>query len=323
MADLSVVIPVYGCTDCIRELHRRLTAALAEVTEDWEIVYVDDCSPGESWPILVDLAHDPRVRAYHLSRNFGQSAAITAGLAHSDGDRVVVMDCDLQDPPEAIPQLYAKAREGNEIVFTIRGPRNYGLLRRLGTGAYFKIRDVVVDEELRGRYSSLSLISRQVVQAFLSVGDRDRSYGMILRWLGFRHAAIEIRRDERYSGESSYTLRTLLKVAARSLSFQTTALLRWVVYVGFAVSLLGILSAAYFALSRLFTDPPPGWTSLGVLILLIGGILIASTGISALYVGRILEQVKQRPLYVVDMEAGAKRGERPVPLEVGEALHRR
>jgi dolichol-phosphate mannosyltransferase len=322
MAELSAVIPVYGCKDCLSALHRRLTAALGGVTDDWEIVYVDDCSPDESWPVLLELALDPRVRALHLSRNFGQSAAITAGLAHCDGDWVVVMDCDLQDPPEAIPKLFAKAQEGNEIVFTIRGRRDYGVLRRVGTAAYLKLRDAVADEELRARYSGLSLISRRVVQAFLSVGDRNSSYLMILRWLGFRHAAIEVRRDKRHAGQSAYTPRSLLRLAVTTLGFQTTALLRWVVFIGFAISLLGIVSAVYLALSSLFTDPQPGWSILAVLVTLIGGLLITSTGISALYAGQILDRFKQRPLYVVDMEASSDRGERPLPLEIGGTVRR-
>ena len=226
MPGLSVVVPVYGCTDCLRALHARLTATLDEMDVDWEIVYVDDCSPGESWPLLVGLAGgDPRVRAYHLSRNFGQSAAITAGLAHSEGERIVVMDCDLQDPPEAIPMLLAKAREGYEVVFTTGRAPSYGPARRLGTSAYWKLRTLVSGER-QVRYSGFSLASRQAARAVVSMSDRHRSYLMMLRWLGLPHAAIEVPRNERYAGESSYTLRSLSRVALGNLFFQAAALLR-------------------------------------------------------------------------------------------------
>jgi glycosyltransferase involved in cell wall biosynthesis len=222
MPSLSIVVPVYGCTECLRALHRRLVATLEGMASDWQIVYVDDCSPGESWPLLVDLAEgDPRVRAYHLSRNSGQSAAIAAGLAHSEGERVVVMDCDLQDPPEAIPSLDAKADEGYDVVFTIRGsPPSYGLLRRLGTAAYLRLRNLAADRDQRARYSGFTLISRRAASAVLSAGRRHPSYLMTLRSLGFHSAAIEVPRDERYAGESSYTLPSLIKVGIANLAFQ-------------------------------------------------------------------------------------------------------
>ena len=232
MPGLSVVVPVYGCTDCLRALHARLTATLTESGVEWEIVYVDDCSPGESWPLLVDLARgDPRVRAYHLSHNAGQSAAIMAGLARTRGERVVVMDCDLQDPPEAIPLLLARAKEGHDAVFTTRGTRSYGLARRLGTAAYFRLRNLVSEAPLP-RYSGYSLVSRRVVEAVLSSSNRHRTYLMSLRYLtaarglGFSHAVVPVRRDERHAGESSYTLRSLTRVAAGNLLHEAAVKLR-------------------------------------------------------------------------------------------------
>ena len=160
-----------------------------------------------------------------MSRNFGQSAAIAAGLAHSEGARVVVMDCDLQDPPEEIPLLLARAREGYDVVFTARPAPSYGLGRRLGTAAYFKLRNLVSDRPVL-RYSAFSMVSRRAVDAVLSSGDRHRSYLATLLSLDFERAAVEVAREERHAGESSYTLRRLSRVAIGNLRFEVAARLR-------------------------------------------------------------------------------------------------
>lgn len=218
---LSVVVPVYGCTDCLRALHARLAATLDRAVPDWEVVYVDDRGPGASWPLLLELARsDRRVRALRLSRNFGQSAAIYAGLAHSDGERIVVMDCDLQDPPEAIPRIYTEAEAGAEIVFTARpDPDSYGLMRRLGTAAYMWLRRQGPGRP-RPRYSSFSMISRRAVRAVLAASDRNQSYLITLRSLDLPSAAIDVLRDRRYAGQSSYTLAKLLRVGIGNLRSQ-------------------------------------------------------------------------------------------------------
>jgi glycosyltransferase involved in cell wall biosynthesis len=318
MPHLSVVIPVYGCADCLTALHARLTASLEKICSDWEIVYVDDRSPDSCWQQLTAFAGaDSRVRAYRLSRNFGQHAAITAGLAHSRGDWTVVMDCDLQDAPEEIPRLYAEANEGHDIVLTRRDQRFQGRIRKLTSRAYFKARNLFFKTDMETEYSTLSILSRKVVDAFLSVRDRDRQYMLILHWLGFDHVAIEISQTDRHAGRSSYTWRSLAKVGLDGMFFQTTVLLRWIVYLGFAVAFAGGLLAAFLVYSYFVSDPLPGWTSVAVLTLVIGGFMIVSTGVSALYVGKVFEQVKQRPLYVIDRIASGGVDE-PVDPEVAE-----
>jgi len=301
MTELSIVIPVYGCDPCLRVLHERLGAATADVPGDVEFVFVDDRSPDGAWDTLRDLARsDPRVRAFRLSRNFGQHAAITAGLAESTGRFIVVMDCDLQDPPEQIPALYAKAQEGYDVVLCRRRRRRQSVARRLAGNLYTRLRSRLVGGEVYGNYTNLSLISRQVADAFLTLRDSDRQYLLIVRWLGFRQTSIEVEQDARLEGESAYTVRSLARVAVDGIFFQTTHLLRWIVYAGFALAGLGALLAVYtlgvFALGR----PLPAWTGLPVLILLLTGFMIISTGIAGLYVGKIFEQVKGRPLYVLD-----------------------
>ncbi len=301
MVELSVVIPVYGCGECLRALHARLRKALAGLAAPYELVFVDDRSPDGAWPVLRALAaEDPAVRVLRLSRNFGQHAAITAGLAQSRGAWTVVMDCDLQDPPEEIPRLLAKAREGYDVVLSRRHKRRQPVLRRIAAVSYFRLRRALVKGELDNNMTNLSILSRKVVDAFLSLRDRDRQYLLMIEWLGFRRATIEVRQSDRHAGRSAYSLEALLRVAVDGLFFESTALLRWVVYAGFCLAGLGVLLALYALVAFLAGGSLPQWTALPMLILVLTGFIIISTGVTGLYVGKIFDQVKGRPLYVVD-----------------------
>ena len=314
--EVSVVIPVYGCAGCLRTLHARLRTALDRTAGDWELVFVDDASPDDAWAQLQELARsDGRVSALRLSRNFGQHAAITAGLAECRGRWVVVMDCDLQDPPEEIPDMLATARSGYEVVLTKRNRSRQSWRRRLAAQIYFRLRNALLGTKVDPDYATLSVISRTVVDAFLRMGDRDRQYMLILHWLGFRRAVRRLDQPERHEGHSSYTFSKLLKVAIDGMFFQTTALLRWITYLGFLVALAGLALAAALVGLYFANRPPPGYTSLAVLILVVGGFIILSTGISGLYVGKIFEQVKGRPLYVIEERVSA--AERPIQEPVG------
>jgi glycosyltransferase involved in cell wall biosynthesis len=300
--ELSVVVPVYGCAGCLDELHRRLVASLRDVTDDYELVFVDDCAPDGAWAVLERLrVADPRVRGLRLSRNFGQHAAITAGLEASCGRWVVVMDCDLQDPPEAIGLLYETALQGGyEIVFGRRRARATAPWRALAARMYFRLLNLFTGSRIDGDYGSFSILSSKVVDAFLRVGDHDRHYLLILHWLGFAHTAVDYDHAPRPFGESSYSLGGLLRHAIDGVLFQTTTFLRWIVYLGFGVSAAGAAIAAYLVVAKVTGTAAPGWTSLAVFTLTIGGFIIVSTGTTGLYVGKVFDQVKQRPLYVVD-----------------------
>ena len=299
--EISVVVPVYNCSDCLDALHERLTKALEPLVDTWEIVLVDDRSKDESWDKVLELAaSDDHVHAIRLSRNFGQHAAITAGLTESSGRWTVVMDCDLQDPPEAIPELYAKALEGHDIVFARRKARRQSLPRRAANRIYFALRRSLAGVNLETEHSNLSIISAKARAAFLSVPDAHRNFLLILYWLGFERMSIEFEHAERYAGESSYTFGSLLRVAVDGLFFQTTALLRWIVYLGFGMAVSSLLLAAYFVYQYYSTATYPGWTSLAVLLLLIGGFIIIAVGLTGLYLGKVFEQVKGRPLFIVD-----------------------
>jgi dolichol-phosphate mannosyltransferase len=299
--ELSVVVPVYGCRESLRALHERTSAVLRELASSYEIVLVDDCDKSGSWEVVAELARaDPAVRAYRLSRNFGQHAAITAGLEQCRGRWAVVMDCDLQDPPENIRELYAKAREGYDVVLARRMSKQHSAFRSLASRLYFRLLNLASNNRLDGEFGSFSMISRKVIDAFLRIRDRDRHYLFILNWLGFRTAAIEYEHAGRHSGRSAYTLRALVRHAVDGVFFQTTHLLRWIVYAGFWISLAGFALAGYYVHMYVAHSVLPGFTSLAVLILLIGGFILMSTGVAGLYVGKVFDQVKDRPLYVID-----------------------
>jgi dolichol-phosphate mannosyltransferase len=310
--ELSIVVPVYACATCLHALHERLTATLASMGVTYELIFVDDRATDGSWDVIGQLAAaDSRIRAYRLSRNFGQHVAITAGLAKAGGAWVVVMDCDLQDPPEEIPRLYAKASEGFDIVFARRMQRPGSRLRRSAAQVYFRLLNWVAGTSIDRTYGTFSMISAKVAAAFLDFRDRDRHYLFILYWLGFTHTSIQFPYAERHSGRSAYSPGALLAHAVDGLVFQTTVVLRWIVYVGFALAGTGAALAAGFVVVHLRGTSPPGWTSLAIFVLLLSGFVIISSGVVGLYVGKIFEQVKQRPLYVLDEAIEPAPGNRP------------
>ncbi len=306
MTMLSVVVPVYGCADCLVALHARLTESVAQITDRYEFVFVDDRSLDDGWSVLERLAaQDENVRAFRLSRNFGQDAAITAGLAEAVGDWAVVMDCDLQEAPEDIPRLWAAAGEGYDIVRTRRRGWRHSAFRRWTSRTY---RRLTMETDVRPDYSNLSLLSRRVIDAFLRLHDRDREYMIALDWLGFDSTTIEIEHHERHAGRSGYTLRRLIRVAIDGMFFRSTVLLRLVVLLGFVVALIGVVVAG-FEVADYFIEAQkrvPGYTSLAVLLLVLAGFIIVSVGVVGLYVGRIFEQVKDRPLFLIDRQTARK-----------------
>jgi dolichol-phosphate mannosyltransferase len=298
----SVVVPVYGCAACLPELCRRVAAAVGTITSEFEIILVDDRSPDGSWEVIRGLdSQFPQVRGLRLSRNFGQHIAITAGLSAARGDYVVVMDCDLQDPPEQIPQLYAKLQEGgHELVLARRVQRNHSLFRVLAARLYFGLMSRMAEERVDGSYGTFSLLSRKVVDAFLQFRERERHYMFILRWLGFSTGTIDYVHAERASGSSSYTFGRLLRHAIDGMFFQATVLLRWIVLAGLGFALLGCMTALYLVYRYYTLGSVAGWTSVVVLILLCTGVLLVSMGVIGLYIGKIFDQAKGRPLFVLD-----------------------
>lgn len=299
---ISVVVPVYRCIACLDQLCEQLEATLRDLTDRFEIILVDDRSPDNTWPYIASLqAQYPAVKGILLSRNYGQHIAITAGLTAARGDYAVVMDCDLQDPPSLLPKLYAKLLEGYDVVLAKRVSRKHSVFRVLAAKAYFKLLSKLTEKSVDGSYGSFSILSRKVIDSFLMFEEKERHYLFILHWLGFRIGSIEYAHQERYAGKSSYTLLRLISHALNGVLFQATVLLRWIVSLGFLFAFSGVAMAGYFVWRQLSNTSLPGWTSLVVLILLCTGVILFSLGIIGLYVGKIFDQAKQRPLYVVDI----------------------
>ncbi|MGA9666228.1 MAG: glycosyltransferase family 2 protein [Gallionella sp.] len=299
---ISVIVPVYGCAACLEQLCQQLEVNLSSLTDRFEIILVDDRSPDNAWFQFASLqARHPALKGIRLSRNYGQHIAITAGLSAARGDYAVVMDCDLQDPPSLIPELYAKLREGYDLVLAKRVERNHSPFRLLAARAYFRVISKLTGESVDGSYGSFSILSRKVIDSFLLFGEKERHYLFILRWLGFRIGSVDFVHQERHAGQSSYTLGRLLSHAINGILFQATVLLRWIVGLGFLFAFAGMAMAGYLVWRNLTHSALPGWTSLVVLILVSTGAILVSLGVIGLYVGKIFDQAKQRPLYVVDV----------------------
>lgn len=302
--DISIVVPVYGCREALPELHRRLVATLEGMGRSFELVLVDDHDPYNSWESVAELClKDTRVHGIKLSRNFGQIRAITAGLDNSKGDWVVVMDCDLQDRPEAIPQLFAKAQEGYDVVFAKRCERKDSAITMFFSRSFYKVYEYFTDGTYDASLCNFSIAKRKVIESYCKLREHNRGYTMFLKWLGFEQTAIEIVGDERFSGSSSYSFRKKLRMASELITAQSNKPLKLSINVGFAISFLAFVVLLIGVIRKLcFADIAIGWTSLISSIFLMGGLILAAIGVVGLYVGNIFTEVKQRPLYVIDEE---------------------
>jgi glycosyltransferase involved in cell wall biosynthesis len=302
MAHISVVIPVYRAESCLEELYRRLRAALETVTTDFEIVLVEDCGGDGSWPLIVDLAQkDPRVKGIQFSRNFGQHYGITAGLDHCDGDWIVVMDCDLQDRPEEIPRLYAKAQEGHEIVVARRAKRNDPFFKQINSRLYYKLLSWLADMDYDPQANNFRMLSRKVIRNYLQMRERSRFFISLINWMGFPAATIDVQHDERFEGESTYTFAKLWRLGAETIIAYSDKPLRLAIRFGFIIAFFAFLYGLYILFLALFHGSPvTGWSSLIVSFYFIGGIIIAILGILGIYLGKTYDETKQRPLYVIN-----------------------
>jgi glycosyltransferase involved in cell wall biosynthesis len=300
---LSVVSPVYGAEAIVEELVRRVSDAAATITDRYEVVLVEDASPDGCWQrILAACERDDRVKGIRLSRNFGQHRAITAGLEHARGQWVAVMDCDLQDDPAFLVSLYCRAREGFDIVLAARPRRRHEWWRNLGAGLFHQALRLLggsgwpVDAQI-GTYS---LLSRKAVEAFCRVGDADRHYHHVLRWLGFRVAFVPVEHRPRYAGRSAYTVPKLVRHFVAGITSRTDCLLHLALGAS-ALFIMGSLLATVYLVTTYFLHGfKEGWTSTAVLILFGTGSVLFCVGVIGLYVGKIFEQVRPRPLYLID-----------------------
>jgi polyisoprenyl-phosphate glycosyltransferase len=300
---LSIVAPVYRSEEIVPEFVRLVREAASQITDDFELLLVEDGSPDGSWAAITrECERDPRVKGVQLSRNFGQQPGITAGLAHARGRHVIVMDSDLQDDPIYIIDLYRRALEGFEVVFARKRVRRFGLWRNLSARFYYVLFRWLASVDYDPNIGAYSIISRQVVDAFLQFGDYQRGYVIVLNWLGFRRSYVEVDHRERAVGASSYSTWKLLGLAVSVTLTYSEKPLRLAIYLGLALSTLSFVLALWLV-ERYFASNVGqlalGWTSLVVSHLFLSGLMLMSLGVVGLYVGRIFEQVKQRPIFVV------------------------
>ena len=298
---ISVVTPVYGCRTCLGQLYVRLQSTLEKISRDFEIIMVDDSSPDNAWAVIEELcARDSRVKGIRLSRNFGQHYAITAGLDHVSGEWVVVMDCDLQDQPEEILKMYARAKEGFDVVFGRRVNRQDGFLKRTSSRAFTALMSFLMDQKLDPTTANFGVYRRSVIDGFKRIRDVDRSFPVFVLWLGFRRTAVDIEHAKRAEGKSSYTLGKLISFAVSTITSYSNKPLILSIYFGLIMSGCSLLTGVYFVLRFLHRGVGvEGWTSLMVSLYFIGGLLFANLGIIGLYVGKAFNQAKGRPLYVI------------------------
>lgn len=298
---LSVVSPVYGCAAALPELCRRLAASISPVTGDYEIILVNDASPDDAWHAISALAAtDPRVKGIDLSRNFGQHYAITAGLDHAHGDWVVVIDCDLQDQPEEIPKLYHKAQEGFDVVFARRAVRRDSALKRLSSRLFYALFDYLTEQQSDPAIANFGIYRNTVIANVRRMRESARAFPLFVRWLGFPSAVVDVDHAPRFAGRSSYNFSKLLHLAINSIVAQSNRPLRLSIKFGFLMAFCSLLLGAWHILRYLVHGVPvAGWTSVFVSIWLLGGLMFMNIGFLGLYIGRIYDETKGRPLYVV------------------------
>ena len=308
--DISVVIPMYGCRKAIPELYRRLSETLRTLTSEYEIIMVNDACPQNSWEEIEKLcAQDSKVVGIEMARNFGQMKAITAGMDHSTGKYVVVMDCDLQDAPEEIPRLYAKLQEGYDVVFARRMQRKEPPLRRMVSKCFCTICYVATDGRYDPSLANFSIMTRQVADAYCTMREIHRAFVMYVKWLGFRHGYIEVEHQARHSGKSSYSLKKRIKMAEEILTSQSDKLVRVIAKLGFLISLVSFLMIIVTVVRYYLLHIPQGYTSTLAVIFLMGGLILSAIGIVGIYIGNIFMEVKKRPLYVVRTVLNSKEKE--------------
>ena len=301
---LSVVVPVKNEEDGILPFVERVGAILDKVAanEGWEILFVDDGSTDATLAAITAAnMREPRVRALSFSRNFGKEAALSAGLDHARGNAVIPMDVDMQDPPEVLPEMVAKWRDGYEMVFGVRRCRaSDGWTKRVTAGLYYRAHNAVSSDKIPENAGDFRLMDRKVVEVIRALPERNRFMKGLFAWAGFKQAAVEYDRVERETGKTKFNYWKLWTLALDGITSASTVPLRIWSYVGALVALFALAYAGFIAFDTIvFGNRVPGYASIMTSVLFLGGIQLISLGVLGEYVGRILTETKQRPLYVV------------------------
>lgn len=297
----SIVSPIYYGEKMLETLVSRIEQSLNPITDDYEIILVNDCSPDGSWLKIKDIcARDTKVKGINLSRNFGQHYAISAGLSVCSGEWIVVMDCDLQDRPEEIPNLHAKALEGYDIVYARRVVRHDGFFKRISSKIFHSVFDWLSGIKTDSSISNFGVYNKIVIDEYNKMGEVARSFDSLIKYLGFNTAAVDVQHDSRGDGKSSYTLKKLLSLSFDVMISNTNKPLKMAIGFGFFMSFISFCLAVFNVVAKYVGNiGVEGYTSTVFSIWFVGGILLMMLGILGLYVGKIFDQVKQRPIFVI------------------------
>ncbi len=306
MTAISAVIPVFNEAPNLEELVNRVSRVLEKTEKSFEIVLADDGSRDETLNRIKFLSESrPYLKAVSLSRNFGHQIALTAGMEHASGEVIITLDGDLQHPPELIPELLKKHAEGFEIVNTIRlETEGTGPVKNLTSKGFYKIINALSDVEIKAGAADFRLMSRRAADAFLSLREKDRFTRGLVSWMGFSQAFVPYEADRRFAGKSKYTLRKMVRFALDGLTSFSAKPLRISLYLGFLFAVFGLFYAIYAVINHGTGNTMPGWTSLLIMILLIGGLQLISLGIIGEYLARVYHETKNRPLYFVKDKVG-------------------
>jgi len=298
---LSVVSPVYHGENMLEELVARISKAVAPLTSDYEIILVNDCSPDASWEEIKTLcARDAKVKGINLAHNFGQPYAITAGLSYAQGDYIAVIDCDLQNKPEDLPALFLKAMEGYDIVSARRVHRDDTFLKRMSSAVFHRIYDFLSGFSTDKAVAEFGVYSKRIVKVYCSIPEYSRSFVELIHTLGFRKTGIDVMHDHRLEGKSSYNLSRLLRLSFNAIISNSNRPLQLAVTLGFIMSLFSFLMAVYNIFAKFAGwNEVAGYTTTVFSIWFVGGLLLFMMGILGLYIGKIFDQVKGRPVFIV------------------------
>ncbi len=298
---ISVVSPVYRAENIVGELVLQLHKSISAITDHYEIILVNDSSPDDSWKkIEEECAKDKRVKGVNLSRNFGQHYAITAGLHYAQGEWVVVMDCDLQDRPDEISNLYRKAQEGFDSVFAQRIERNDSFFKKTFSKLFYKFFSYLTDTKQDPTVANFGIYHRKVVDAILSMKDQIRFFPTMVQWVGFRKYYLPVQHAERYEGKTSYNFKGLFRLALNNMIAFSDKPLRLTLKIGFLMASLSfIVGVIYFVLNLIGAIKVAGFTTLILSIWFLAGVFMFILGVVGLYVGKVFEKVKERPLFIV------------------------
>ena len=306
--ELSVVLPVYNEAENISLLYDRLIGVLEKENLEFEILFVDDGSNDDRAQKLNDLeSTDERVHVVGLARNFGHQVAITAGLDFARGKAVAVMDADLQDPPEVLPNFILKWREGYDVVFAVREQRKEGWLKRTSYAVFYRLLRHISNIDIPLDAGDFCIMDRRVVDLLKGMPERNRFVRGIRSWVGLRQIGVSFERHARYAGTSKYTVGRLMLLALDGLISFSYVPLRIITFLGLGVSLLSMAMAIFFFVKKLFYGlSPPGYASIIVSIFFLAGIQLVTLGVIGEYVGRIFEEAKQRPMYILRRVRGLR-----------------